>query len=136
MADMLIDHKTRNLVIDEFFRTTKSSNLIPGAGLAHLLYESTVVGDSMRAIVRDCFVHTMGDVKDFNSGNYPYEFLKDVTAEFLRLGVAGHLRIERDYDVAGYFRVWNPTFGQHRYYSGPESEGVKHGKEPTYIMSV
>jgi hypothetical protein len=134
LANMLLDHKTANLVVDETFRTLNILGMAPGIRAVALLYDNTIPGDGMRNLWADWYAHNVS-ILDFpepeDEGElarpWPYDFLADVLK-----GVQEHKKLQWQltgkrlvYRMDQYFLTWNPTEGPHRYYSGPGAEVEK-----------
>jgi hypothetical protein len=130
LANMLLDHKTANLVVDETLRTLDLLNTLPGAGAIHLIFENTVPGDGMRNFWIDWYAHnvpTIGFPEDEDDPRpWPNDFLAGVVKE-LQKAKRMQLSISKRhlfYKIHELFNGgWNPTEGQHPYYSGPGFEG-------------
>jgi hypothetical protein len=130
LANMLLDHKTANMVVDETFRTLDILYCLPGAGAVHLIFENTLAGDDMRNFWIDWYAHNVPTIgfpeNEDDPRPWPNDFLAGVVKE-LQKTKNMQLRANKMhviYKMHGFFDGnWNPTEGQHPYYSGPGTEG-------------
>jgi hypothetical protein len=130
LANMLLDHKTANLVVDETLRTLDILNMLPGAGAIHLIFENTVSGDGMRKFWIDWYAHSVPDIgfpeDEDDQRSWPNDFLAGVVQERQRIK---RMQLNSNkphlvYLIHEFFNGdWNPTEGRHPYYSGPDFEG-------------
>jgi len=96
LANMLLDHKTANLVVDETFRTLNILGMAPGIRAVALLYDNTIPGDGMRNLWADWYAHNVSilsfpDPEDEGviARPWPYDFLADVLK-----GVQEHKKLQ------------------------------------------
>ena len=128
LSNMLLDYETANMVVDEVIRTRDLTKWAPTHTNVALLYSSTVAGDGMRNLICDYYV-TMPDVmfpenaSEASELDWPPDFFQDLAINFVRLR-ANQFTQEPSYP-ASYCVDWNPSKGQHRYHSGPGTEGSK-----------
>jgi hypothetical protein len=124
LSNMLLDDKTTNMVVNEMMRTCDLVKWTPDASAVKLLYRSTIAGDGMRNLFCDYYV-TAGLVKHqpFLKDDYPADFLKDLAANFMRIKENGKIKQQKKSYPAYYCANWDPSQGQHRYHTGPGTEG-------------
>jgi hypothetical protein len=123
LSNMLLDHHTANLAVDEVIRTRDLVMWLPFYYVVELLYDSTTAGDGMRNLVCDYFV---ANPKHSALKNYdwPADFMKNLVIAFMRdEELHGDVRKQEPSYPARYCANWKPSQGQHRYHTGPGTEG-------------
>jgi hypothetical protein len=131
LSNMLLDHQTANMVVDEMIHTQDLVEWNPLAESVELLWSSTLAGDGMRNLICDFFVTSLkldgyGGLK--TNEDWPVEFLKDLVMALMRYEGNEEIK-ERDPSfTANYCANWEPSQGPHRYYSMPET-GVQEPAE-------
>jgi hypothetical protein len=126
LSNMLLDHQTANMVVDEMIHTHDLVEWTPLTESVGLLWSSTLAGDGMRNLICDLFVISLkldgpGGLKA--NEDWPAEFLKDLVMALMRYEGNEEIK-ERDPSfTANYCANWEPSQGPHRYYSGPETGG-------------
>jgi hypothetical protein len=122
LSNMLLDDRTANMIVNEMMRTRKLVRWIPDHDAVQLLYRSTVAGDSMRNIICDYYVSLTINAPLLKDG-YPADFLSDLASIFMRHKENRSLVPEKPTGPAYYCANWDPSQGQHRYHTGPGTEG-------------
>jgi hypothetical protein len=86
-ADKLQDLKTANGIMDEFLRVTGEKGYFVGDELINLVYKSTVHGNPLRKLLRDCHLHSDIDATYLLGHHMDVvpDFYRDVYVEFVRL---------------------------------------------------
>jgi hypothetical protein len=127
LANVLLDHKTANMVVDETLRSLNILKAIPSEGPVQLIYDNTVAGDRMRNFWTDWYVYntTTLSYPDDDERPWPNDFLVDVVKglQDVKKMETSVIKTRLVYRMDQYFGTWNPTEGPHRYYSGPGTEG-------------
>lgn len=87
LADKLQDPTTANVVIDEISRFGEEIHTNLGVVAVNLAYKGTTHGNPLRRYIRDCFVldYEPSFYMDIHTRDYPGEFYRDVTVQYLRL---------------------------------------------------
>ena len=139
LANMLLDYKTANMVVDETIRSFVLLRITqPGADVVHLIHDNTLPGDGMRHFWADWYVHNVktlpfGNLEDDDDDDddddrpWPNDFLGDLVK-----GLQERQEVQRInnvprlcFRIQEYFETWHPADGPHRYHSGPGTEGNK-----------
>jgi hypothetical protein len=127
LANVLLDHKTANMVVDETLRSLTILKAIPSEGPVQLIYDNTVAGDRTRNFWTDWYVHNVATISfpDDDERPWPNDFLVDVVKglQEVKKMETRVIKTRVVYRMDQYFVTWNPTEGPHRYYSGPGTEG-------------
>jgi hypothetical protein len=126
LSNMLLDHQTANMVVDEMIRTHDLVEWEPLAERVKLLWSSTIAGDGMRNLICDWYVTALkGDALDELTaiGDWPADFLKDLVMALMRYEGNEEIKERNPSFTANYCANWEPSQGPHRYYSRPGAEG-------------
>ena len=123
LSNMLLDYETANMVVDEVIRTRDLTKWVPSHTNVGMLYSSTVAGDGMRNLICD-YHATLPHVAFPDASDWPADFFQDLALNFIRLR-ANKFTVKPSYP-ANYCANWDPSKGQHRYHSGPGTEGDEH----------
>lgn len=126
LANMLVDHKTTNMIIDEVIRTVDLTKNVPGGNAVRVVYSFTVHGDGMRTLLSEYYAaHATNEEMTQAKGNWPDDFMRDLAVVLLDNKKNGILKQKASFVPAYYNAGWVPVDGRHRYYSGPGTEGDK-----------
>jgi hypothetical protein len=126
LANMLIDHKTANMIIDETIRTVDLTSTIPGCNAVQAMYSATVDDDGMRTLLSDYYAaHAKNE--DMEKDKWPEDFMRDLTRALLDNKENGILKQRANF-VPAFCTAgclpgkWLPGNYKHRYYSSPGAE--------------
>jgi hypothetical protein len=118
LANMLIDHKTTNMIIDETIRTVDLTSNVPGCNAVQAVYSATVDEDGMRTLLSDYYAaHAKNE--DMDKDKWPEDFMRDLTRGLLDNKENGILKQRANFVPKFCTTGWLPGNYKHRYYSGP-----------------